>query len=414
MENGRRRLALHPIDDRLFPGDGPPCLINDITVYETALTPEEFHLRCEAQTEAQLRFVPARTRVPLYDNSGATVGLVETRYSFRTGTTPPPYVSINNRRRPTITAYLNEANLTQPHVPAVPDAPSRHHFTEFRMDDSQESEGEMDSTFGLGVAHPKFKREPQTSFVQPPDTQAQPLSPATTSATMETSNQPPHLVFRTDIFSTAAETLPVPTRSPVTTWHVPDPNEFVWRNSYEFSWHAGLTMPEHPDAIRILEGALSGNRHMGLPPPPPFHSYNNIFGFRPARPVSPISPDTPPSSRPAVIVQTPATAFQFNPETVQLPISHNFNHPTIASPAALPVYNQTSADYDNGINTASVDTNPEEPVTADHPRPSALLRAERVLNLGRRQAARNARRLAEGRQAKHSKKPVNKFNGGCN
>ena len=53
-------------------------------------------------------------------------------------------------------------------------------------------------------------------------------------------------------------------------------------------------------------------------------------------------------------------------------------------------------------------------VAEDRPGPSPLLRAEQVLDLGHRQAAKKTRKLIGGRQIKYSRKPAKKYNGGCN
>ena len=155
---------------------------------------------------------------------------------------------------------------------------------------------EMNSTFGLGVAHPNSISERRESIAAAP------------SPVPELNNPAQHLVFRTDIFSNGADTLPLPPRPPVSAWHVPNPYEYICRNSYQFALHSGLTQPEHPEAIRILQTGLAGNRHLGLPPPPvglPPPPVSNVFSFCPAlaRPVSPI-PDSPPITRPPVIVET--------------------------------------------------------------------------------------------------------------
>ena len=335
--DGRDFTSLHPIDENLFPPVGPPNLYNEISVYQTALTPEEFMMRCEDQTPEQLRFVPARHRYPLFHNN-VPVGIIENRWTFRTSTTPPPYVTIDNRRRYTTMAYLNESMLParSSTLPSIPQPLTPH--------------------------------------------PAQPSPPL----------QTPTLTFRTDIFRPdQAETMPLPRtpiirESPFLPWRAPRPDQFIWTPDREES-----------NAPTLYSAILNRPVMPVLPPPPVL--YNNHA------PVSnsPTSPDTP--VRNSVIHHTPqyaAPAFLI-PSPAAMAVAAPQSHNSRAQSGVVKEERSSSPDLPN----------PAPSTSPARSRPSDLVRAQRVVDLGRRQAARNARRLnAEGRPIKYCRKPAKRIN----
>ena len=112
----------------------------EITVYHTALTSTDFERIREDEIRGrrpQRGFSPAVHRaalsvpIPSSQWGGApaatctTVGYLQTSWNYSRGITPPPYVTMDNRRRPVESAYIDYDKLVHHAIPVeVPPIPA--------------------------------------------------------------------------------------------------------------------------------------------------------------------------------------------------------------------------------------------------------------------------------------------------